>query len=402
MSADHPEPDQPPRDVDRLGRTATLDEPRQGTAVALEIFAHAVQPFDLRGSDQPRRGERGFLGWDTRTSPSRASSRSPEAASSRAARRTDGFEHLVQRTRRYRGGLGSCEKALVDQAGHCAERFIPGRRTLPAGKDGRGRVERKKTRKRAEASGGRRAARSRRGADSSRRPSHSSSVAVRGDRVGRWSRAGRRVRVCGAGRRLTAPSSTGLPTRGRAATHRAPPAQRRHCGTVRRGEAELRLHIPHSFQKEADRRRGGVAGDRRLSGDPPLSGTSAGSCSRSSASPGERCHSGGVVPRARCVAARPRVGSPVDEGAVSRRPAPQTRTRRPALDRRPTRSPRTATDDECDGRLELSAPRARASSAPSDASARFRVFFRSTRPRPSLPAGRVRRPGMNRSAQWPA
>ena len=39
---------------------------------------------------------------------------------------------------------------------------------------------------------------------------------------------------------------------------------------------------------------------------------------------------------------------------TARGSAPPTRGRRPALDGRPARSPRTPTDDECDGRLELS------------------------------------------------
>ena len=57
---DQPEVHQPPRDVGRFGGTAALDEPRQRAAVALEIVTHAIQPFDLRRSDQPLRGEGGF------------------------------------------------------------------------------------------------------------------------------------------------------------------------------------------------------------------------------------------------------------------------------------------------------------------------------------------------------
>ena len=50
----------PPRDVGCFGGAAALDEPRQGAAVALEIVTHAIQPFDLRRSDQPLRSEGGF------------------------------------------------------------------------------------------------------------------------------------------------------------------------------------------------------------------------------------------------------------------------------------------------------------------------------------------------------
>ena len=59
---DHPEVHQPPRDVGRFGGTTALDEPRQRAAVALEIITHAIQPFGLRGTDQPLRGEGGFVG----------------------------------------------------------------------------------------------------------------------------------------------------------------------------------------------------------------------------------------------------------------------------------------------------------------------------------------------------
>ena len=76
--------------------------------------------------------------------------------------------------------------------------------------------------------------------------------------------------------------------------------------------------------------------------------------------------------------------------------------RRPAPDRRPARSPRTSTDDECDGRLELSAARPRTNSAPSAASARCRAAFRSSRRRRSSPVVRCVRPtATKRSARWP-
>ena len=58
VPADHPEVLQPPRDVGRFGWPAALDEPRQRAAVALEIVAHAIQPFGLRRAEQPLRGER--------------------------------------------------------------------------------------------------------------------------------------------------------------------------------------------------------------------------------------------------------------------------------------------------------------------------------------------------------
>ena len=60
MATNVPEKPQPQRDVDRFGGTVVIDEPRQGTAVALKNFPHAIEPFNLRGSDQPLSGQGGF------------------------------------------------------------------------------------------------------------------------------------------------------------------------------------------------------------------------------------------------------------------------------------------------------------------------------------------------------
>jgi predicted ATPase len=49
------------------------------------------------------------------------------------------------------------------------------------------------------------------------------------------------------------------------------------------------------------------------------------------------------------------LAAPWGQSTDGRGSAPPTHARCPALDRRPARSPRTPTDDECDGRLELSA-----------------------------------------------
>ena len=97
---DHPEVHQPPRDVGRFGGTAALDEPRQRAAIVLEIVTHAIQPFGLRRTDQPLRGEGGFAG---------AIARQPRQCVVALARRGElerrvrahGFEHLVQRASRH-------------------------------------------------------------------------------------------------------------------------------------------------------------------------------------------------------------------------------------------------------------------------------------------------------------
>jgi hypothetical protein len=100
MTPDHPEKMQSPSDVGRFGWTTALNEPGQGTAMALEIVTHAIQPFGLCVSDQPFGGERGFAG---------AVARQPlQCVVTLACRcelerriRPDGFEHLVQRARRH-------------------------------------------------------------------------------------------------------------------------------------------------------------------------------------------------------------------------------------------------------------------------------------------------------------
>ena len=151
VAPDHPEPQQPPRDVGRFAGTAALDEPRQRGAIALEILAHAIQPFDLGWSGQPFRGERCFAGRNSAPAPPSASSRSPAAASSRAAyART--VSSIRYSGRVGHGGLGTEQQALVDQRATARERFVaPGRGRLATGEDRRGRVDGKATRHRAEA-----------------------------------------------------------------------------------------------------------------------------------------------------------------------------------------------------------------------------------------------------------
>jgi hypothetical protein len=133
VSANHPKKHQTTRDVGRLGGTAALDEPRQGAAVALEIFTHAVQPFDLRRSDQPLRGESGFTRAIAHQPLHRvvAGTRSGELAS---CERPHCVEHVVQRTRRHHRGLGSQKKAFVHQTGlaRSASSYQPGAPSRPA------------------------------------------------------------------------------------------------------------------------------------------------------------------------------------------------------------------------------------------------------------------------------
>ena len=52
MATNNPEEQQPQCDVNRFGGTVVVDDPRQGTAVAFEIFTHAIQPLNLRWSNQ--------------------------------------------------------------------------------------------------------------------------------------------------------------------------------------------------------------------------------------------------------------------------------------------------------------------------------------------------------------
>src|SRR5262245_14210896 len=52
MATNVPEEPQAHRNVSRFSETIMFDEPRQGTAVALEVVTHAIQPFNLRGADQ--------------------------------------------------------------------------------------------------------------------------------------------------------------------------------------------------------------------------------------------------------------------------------------------------------------------------------------------------------------
>src|SRR4029453_4293094 len=55
-----PKDRQPRRDVGRFDSATALDQPAQRGGVTLEISTHTIQPFNLRRSDQPLRGERGL------------------------------------------------------------------------------------------------------------------------------------------------------------------------------------------------------------------------------------------------------------------------------------------------------------------------------------------------------
>ncbi len=145
MPADEPEEHQGPRDVACFRRAVVVDQPCHGAAVALQIFAHAIQPCDLFGSDQPFRGERGFDGAIVRQ-PLHGVVAFARGNELDGGVRPNGFQHLIQGTRRHDRRLGSMEKALVDQAGRYAESVISlGWATPTAGKDGDRGVDRKQT-----------------------------------------------------------------------------------------------------------------------------------------------------------------------------------------------------------------------------------------------------------------
>ena len=165
--------------------TAVFDEPRQRGAIALEIVAHAIQPFDLRRARPalPSASE----------ASTRAIARQPfQRVVALAGRgelesrvRPHGFEHLVQRTRRHRRSRRAAARLLSIRPATRARapRRCGRRRRVAAGQDRRGRLDRKAARA-ARRNGGTRAARSAPAADSSTRPSRSSSAGVRGDRAG--------------------------------------------------------------------------------------------------------------------------------------------------------------------------------------------------------------------------
>ena len=170
------------------GRPCSISHAR-ARAVALEIVVHALQPFDLRRSDQPFGRQDGFATRSSaRAPPAHRRARPPRRAAERRVR-AHRFEHLVQRTRRH-GGLGAQQQASVDQAGDRAQRACArGRRTITPGQDRRGGFDRNRP-----GSTPRRrniAARPGPGVGNSRLPSRSWSAGVLEDRAGRRSRAGR-------------------------------------------------------------------------------------------------------------------------------------------------------------------------------------------------------------------
>ena len=72
----------------------------------------------------------------------------------------------------------------------------------------------------------------------------------------------------------------------------------------------------------------------RVSRGAAVRGTRSGRAARLSPHVGERPDGDGDLPTARCAAARPRAGGPVDQSADRRGSAPPARARCPALDRR--------------------------------------------------------------------
>ena len=150
MPADQPIEHQPPRDVGRFGGTAALDEPCQGAAVALEIVTHAIQPFGLRRSDQPLRGEDGFARAIARQSLQGVVALARGGELSAAYARTVSSiwysgrvaTEVSARSRR----LLSIRPAAAPSASS-----LSGRGPVTTGKDRRGRLDRKRARQRAEA-----------------------------------------------------------------------------------------------------------------------------------------------------------------------------------------------------------------------------------------------------------
>ena len=150
MPPNQPEELQPPRDVGRFSGTSALDEPRQGTAVALEIVAHAIQPFGLRRADQLLRREGGFAGAIARQSLQcivALARRSELESRERAARfRASGTADASPPRSRLAAG-GSCRSSRPRRG---ARRRSLAEEPSRRGKDRRGCLDRKPTRQRAE------------------------------------------------------------------------------------------------------------------------------------------------------------------------------------------------------------------------------------------------------------
>ena len=149
MPADGPEEEQAPGDVAGFGRAVAIDEPRQRGAIALEILTHAIQPFDLRRSDQAVRRQGGF-GHAIARQPLQGVVAFTRGGELERRVRPHGFEHLVQRASRD-CALGSQQQALIDQGSCRAERFVaPRRGTVVPRNDGCGCFDRKPARQHAE------------------------------------------------------------------------------------------------------------------------------------------------------------------------------------------------------------------------------------------------------------
>ena len=98
MSSHQPEGHQPRPDLGCLGWAGMVDQPCERATVALEIVTHAIQPFDLRRSDQPVQRQGCFTHAIAHQPLDGVVALTGGGELERGVR-PHGFEHLVQRTR---------------------------------------------------------------------------------------------------------------------------------------------------------------------------------------------------------------------------------------------------------------------------------------------------------------
>ena len=237
-----------------------VDEPGQSAAVALEIFAHPIQPFNLRRSDQPLRSER-RLPRQNRTSPSKASSRSPEASSSAAAyARTVSSMWYSGHVATADVGDRSSRLLFINAASAPIASSLRGRFGLTTGKNCGSRVDRKQTWQRAEAAEGALLGRGKELITPSNGRIHrllAFREVARTDRreqdvvLERMEQVLRREHFDPWGRELE-----------REWQRIEPMADLGHSGAVRRGQAKVGLHVPNPLHEEAHRWTAAEIGDR--------------------------------------------------------------------------------------------------------------------------------------------
>jgi hypothetical protein len=250
VASDQPEVFQRQRNVCRFVAPAAFDEPRHRDAIVLEIVADAIQPFDLRRTDQPVARQISLGRAIARQSLHRVFTFT--ALNELEGRiRPHGFEHSVQGASGH-GARRPQQEAFVHDSGDGCQRFLVSDGNAIVREHRSGGSDRESTRQRAES------------AERALLIGAEQLIAPGDGRIhrlltfGKIARADRREQdVLLKALEQTVEREQLGPWRRELERERQsvePPANRRHRGAVARREPKVRLHVANTFREQPHRR----------------------------------------------------------------------------------------------------------------------------------------------------